>query len=157
MFDKFDKAYLKIIQECGDSQVNECDNINECGDAQVNECDDDIKTESKKENSKKVVTFFTEDPELIDALNSGFNEVVFFVNTTDEDGNDTVKEVKISPDGLEELSVEDAPVDPEDDEAEDIDDEFNESITGAAGGAIAGGLMGGPLGAVAGGLLGSNL
>lgn len=157
MFDKFDKAYLKIIQECGDSQVSECDNINECGDAQVNECGDDIQTESKKENSKKVVTFFTEDPELIDALNSGFNEAVFFVNTTDEDGNDTVKEVKISPDIIEELSVEDAPVDPEDDEAEDIDDEFNESITGAAGGAIAGGLMGGPLGAVAGGLLGSNL
>lgn len=150
MFDKFDKAYLKIIQECGDAQVNECD------DAQVNECDD-IQTESKKENSKKVVTFFTEDPELIDALNSGFSEAVFFVNTTDEDGNDTVKEVKISPDIIEELSVEDAPVDPEDDEAEDIDDEFNESITGAAGGAIAGGLIGGPLGAVAGGLLGSNL
>lgn len=157
MFDKFDKAYLKIIQECGDSQVSECDNINECGDAQVNECGDDIQTESKKENSKKVVTFFTEDPELIDALNSGFSEAVFFVNTTDEDGNDTVKEVKISPDIIEELSVEDAPVNPEDDEAEDIDDEFNESITGAAGGAIAGGLMGGPLGAVAGGLLGSNL
>ena len=152
MFGKFEEAYLKVLKECdetSDAPVVECDKepVNECGDGEQ------VTTEAADENKVKVVSFRTSDPALIDALNSGFEEVVFFVKSVDDDGEETVEEVKFGSDSFDEFSIEDAPADP----VEDGDDEFNEGIAGAAGGAIAGGLVGGPLGAVAGGLLGSEL
>lgn len=152
MFGKFEEAYLKVLKECdetSDAPVTECDKapVNECGDGEQ------VTTEAADENKVKVVSFRTADPALIDALNSGFEEVVFFVKSVDDDGEETIEEVKFGSDSFDEFSIEDAPADP----VEDGDDEFNEGIAGAAGGAIAGGLVGGPLGAVAGGLLGSEL
>lgn len=152
MFGKFEEAYLKVLKECdetSDAPVTECDKapVNECGDGEQ------VTTEAADENKVKVVSFRTSDPALIDALNSGFEEVVFFVKSVDDDGEETIEEAKFGSDSFDEFSIEDAPVDP----VEDGDDEFNEGIAGAAGGAIAGGLVGGPLGAVAGGLLGSEL
>ena len=145
MFGKFEEAYLKVLKECDETSgapATECNNkkpVTECGDGEQ------VATEAA-ENKRKVVTFFTEDPSLIDALNNGFEEVVFFVKSVDDDGEE-IYETVIKGD------IEDAPVDP----AEDGDEEFNEGLAGAAGGAIGGAMLGGPLGAVAGGLLGSEL
>lgn len=151
MFGKFEEAYLKVLKECdetSEAQVTECNKkpVTECGDGEQ------VATEAA-ENKRKVVTFFTEDPSLIDAFNNGFEEVVFFVKSVDDDGEETVEEVKFGPEVFEETTVEDAPVDP----AEDGDEEFNEGLAGAAGGAIGGAMLGGPIGAIAGGLLGSEL
>lgn len=152
MFGKFEEAYLKVLKECDETSgapATECNNkkpVTECGDGEQ------VATEAA-ENKRKVVTFFTEDPSLIDALNNGFEEVVFFVKSVDDDGEETVEEVKFGPEVFEEITVEDAPVDP----SEDGDEEFNEGLAGAAGGAIGGAMLGGPLGAVAGGLLGAEL
>lgn len=151
MFGKFEEAYLKVLKECdetSEAQVTECNKkpVTECGDGEQ------VATEAA-ENKRKVVTFFTEDPSLIDAFNNGFEEVVFFVKSVDDDGEETVEEAKFGPEVFEEITVEDAPVDP----SEDGDEEFNEGLAGAAGGAIGGAMLGGPLGAIAGGLLGSEL
>ena len=163
MFGKFEEAYLKVIKEC-DENISECDKtpIKECDKSPIKECGDDIATEGEengdvatkatKKSKRKVVKFFTEDPALIDALQSGFDSGVIAVKGEDDEEGD---DVTFGPEVFEEVSVEDEPA--EEDEAEDGDEEFNESITGAAGGAIAGGMLGGPVGAVAGGLLGSNL
>lgn len=157
MFGKFEEAYLKVLKECDETSAapaTECDNkkpVTECGDGEQ------VATETAKDNPRKVVTFFTEDPSLIDALNNGFESVVLTVKTVDDDGEESTEEVTFGPEVFEEIAVEDAPVDDDEAAATDGDEEFDESITGAAGGAIAGGMVGGPLGAVAGGLLGSNL
>ena len=162
MFGKFEEAYLKVIKEC-DENISECDKtpIKECGDKAITECgDEEVTTESAKKVKRKVVKFFTEDPTLIDALQSGFDSVIIAVKGEDDEEGD---EVMFGPEVFEEVSIEDEPADAdtadtdEVDEAEDGDEEFNESITGAAGWAIAGGMIGGPVGALAGGLLGSNL
>lgn len=159
MFGKFEEAYLKVIKEC-DENISECDKtpIKECGDKAITECgDEEVTTESAKKVKRKVVKFFTEDPTLIDALQSGFDSVIIAVKGEDDEEGD---EITFGPEVFEEVSIEDEPADADmsdTDEAEDGDEEFNESITGAAGGAIAGGMVGGPVGALAGGLLGSNL
>lgn len=152
MFGKFEEAYLKVLKECdetSEAQVTECNNkkpVTECGDGEQ------VATEAA-ENKRKVVTFFTEDPSLIDALNNGFESAVLTVKTVDDDGEETTEDVTFGPEVFEEITVEDAPVDP----SEDGDEEFNEGLAGAAGGAIGGAMLGGPLGAIAGGLLGSEL
>ena len=151
MFGKFEEAYLKVLKEC-----------DETSDVPVNECGNDkqIATEAADENKVKVVSFRTSDQALIDALNAGFEEVVFFVKSVDDDGEETVEEVKFGPDSFDEFSIEDAPADP----AEDGDDEFNEGVIGAGLGAAGGAALGaaipvvGPvIGAAAGGAIGGSL
>ena len=151
MFGKFEEAYLKVLKEC-----------DETSDIPVNECGNDkqIATEAADENKVKVVSFRTSDQALIDALNAGFEEVVFFVKSVDNDGEETVEEVKFGPDSFDEFSIEDAPADP----AEDGDDEFNEGVIGAGLGAAGGAALGaaipvvGPvIGAAAGGAIGGSL
>ena len=150
MFGKFEEAYLKVLKEC-----------DETSDVPVNECgnDNQIATEAVDEKVK-VVSFRTSDQALIDALNAGFEEVVFFVKSVDDDGEETVEEVKFGSDSFDELSIEDAPADP----AEDGDDEFNEGVIGAGLGAAGGAALGaaipvvGPvIGATAGGAIGGSL
>ena len=151
MFGKFEEAYLKVLKEC-----------DETSDVPVNECDNDnqIATEAVDENKVKVVSFRTSDQALINALNAGFEEVVFFVKSVDDDGEETVEEVKFGSDSFDEFSIEDAPADP----AEDGDDEFNEGVIsaglGAAGGAALGAaipVVGPVIGAAAGGAIGGSL
>ena len=169
MFGKFEEAYLKVLKEC-----------DETSDVPVNECDNDnqIATEAVDENKVKVVSFRTSDQALIDALNNGFEEVVFFVKSVDDDGEETVEEVKFGSDSFDEFSIEDVPADPAEDEdvpadpaedapadpAEDGDDEFNEGVIGAGLGAAGGAALGaaipvvGPvIGAAAGGAIGGSL
>ena len=151
MFGKFEEAYLKVLKEC-----------DETSDIPVNECGNDkqIATEAVDENKVKVVSFRTSDQALIDALNAGFEEVVFFVKSVDDDGEETVEEVKFGSDSFDEFSIEDAPADP----SEDGDDEFNEGVIGAGLGAAGGAALGaaipvvGPvIGAAAGGAIGGSL
>ena len=141
-YSKFEQAYLKVIKECGDNPDGE--------EQQVNECGGEVTTEAKKsENSRKVVTFYTENQDLIDALNSGFEEAVFFVSTEDENGEETVKEVKVTNDGFEEISVVDAPAEAEDDEFNEVTEgAMGAGVGGAAGAAI--GSLAGPIGTVVG-------
>lgn len=72
------------------------------------------------------VCFVTTDQALIDALNSGFEEVVIFTNAKDEEtGEDTVVEVKFGKDSFGELEISAAEEDEEDTESDEID-EFEE-------------------------------
>ena len=67
-----------------------------------------------EEAEVKQVTFLTSDPVLIDALNSGFEEIVLFTNAKDETtGEDTIVEVKIGKDSFGELTVTDVVKDEE--------------------------------------------
>ena len=101
---KFTEAYLKIIAE--ETEVKTTVNSGE--QAQTNEdacpeCGDDPCTCE----GGKVVTFTTTNQSLIDTINSGFQEVVFFVNAKDENGEDTVQEVKFGPEAFAGLQVTD--------------------------------------------------
>jgi hypothetical protein len=118
---KFNEAYLQIIKEDYDTEMN------------------NIPTETEAdEKSLKRVTFLTSDEALIDALNSGVEEVVLFTNAKDETtGEDTVVEVKFGKDSFGELAIEDeAETDEEDTETEEeiteeeeITDDGGEEIT----------------------------
>ena len=92
---KFIEAYLKIINEGADDVPEMNDNQ---GGEEV----------GGEEAPLKKVTFLTSDATLIDALNSGFQEVVFFVNAKDENGEDTVEEVKFKADSFGSVEVTDA-------------------------------------------------
>lgn len=83
----------------------------------------DTETEKIQSNLKKI-TFYTDDAILIDALNSGFEEAVFFVNGKDEvTGEDTVVEVKFGKESFQDYSIEDAEEDAEEECPECKDDE----------------------------------
>ncbi len=91
---KFTEAYLSIIKE-----------ENEGFDPAEAEAEGAEMTEQGGEGAQ-VVCFKTTDKNLIDAINSGFDEVVFFVKAKDEaTGEDTVQEVKFGPEAFEELEV----------------------------------------------------
>jgi hypothetical protein len=78
-----------------------------------------------EEIEMKEICFKTTDAALIDALNSGFEEVVFFVNAKDEaTGEDTVVEVKFGKDSFGDLVITD--VEEEDDEEIDECNEIKE-------------------------------
>ena len=88
---KFNEAYLQIIKEDYDTEMNNVP----------------AETEADEKSLKKV-TFLTSDEALIDALNSGVEEVVLFTNAKDETtGEDTVVEVKFGKDSFGELAIED--------------------------------------------------
>ena len=94
---KFTETYLKIIAEENTTTVEtKVENEDACP-----ECGEDPCTCE----GGKVVSFKTTDPNLIDTINSGFQEVVFFVNAKDENGEDTVQEVKFGPEAFGELEV----------------------------------------------------
>ena len=134
---KIEEAYLKIILECGDGEVQ---------------------TENEEvvpqEKQSKKVAFITSNQDLIDVLNGSFEEVVFFVKSEDEDGEESWEELKFSSDEFGVLTVED--------EAKPTDDpdgnEFSEGTigagAGAAGGAAIGSLIAPGIGTVVGAGLG---
>lgn len=86
-------------------------------------------TEVKAEATPKKVCFLTTDTALIDALNSGIEEVVLFVNTKDEaTGEDNISEVKIGKDSFGELEI--TEVEEDEDDAEDAENELEEGVEG---------------------------
>ena len=110
---KFDQAYLRqlsLIKE--DEDVQDTANIITGGD--------DVK---EVENKLQKVIFFTSDEAVINAFKNGFEEAVFFVKSVNDDGEETVEEVKFGPEVFEEITVEDAPVDAEEDAEEEPADE----------------------------------
>lgn len=116
---KFNKAYLQIIKEDYDGFLPK---ENEVSATAENE-------EVPASDALKQVTFVTSDKALIDAINSGFKEIVLFVNAKDEaTGEDTVTEVKIGKDSFGDITVTDVEEakEDEDEDADDVDDEVEE-------------------------------
>lgn len=94
--DAFTEAYLKIINESSEVEV-----------ASNNEVVDGAATETAAVAMKQVC-FKTADAVLIDALNSGVEEVVLFVNAKDEaTGEDTIAEVKLTKEAFKDLAISD--------------------------------------------------
>ena len=111
---KFIEAYMKIISE-GTDDVPEMNN------------DQDTSEATSEETPLKKVTFLTSDATLIDALNSGFEKAVFFVNAKDEEGEDAVEEVEFKSDSFGSIEVTDAPEEGEgDDQVDEGDDQVDE-------------------------------
>ena len=116
---KFNKAYLQIIKEDYDGFLPK---ENEVSATAENE-------EVPASDALKQVTFVTSDKALIDAINSGFEEIVLFVNAKDEaTGEDTITEVKIGKDSFGDITVTDVEEakEDEDEDADDVDDEVEE-------------------------------
>ena len=93
---KFIEAYLKIINEGADDAAPEM-NDEQGGDEAAEQA-----------ASLKKVTFLTSDEALVNALNSGFEEVVFFVKSENDEGEESVDEVKIGADSFGSVEVTDA-------------------------------------------------
>ena len=113
---KFNKAYLQIIKEDYDGFLPKENEVSATVDNE----------EVPASDALKQVTFVTSDKALIDAINSGFEEIVIFVNAKDEaTGEDTITEVKIGKDSFGDITVTDVEED-EDEDADDVDDEVEE-------------------------------
>jgi hypothetical protein len=105
---------------CGKEGCENCKPAEECGEINedAEEAGEDLDNESEERPLQKVC-FVTTDQALIDALNSGFEEAVFFVNAKDEEsGEDKIVEVKFGKDSFGELEISAA--------EEDEIDEFEE-------------------------------
>lgn len=116
---KFNKAYLQIIKEDYDGFLPKENEVSATVDNE----------EVPASDALKQVTFVTSDKALIDAINSGFEEIVLFVNAKDEaTGEDTVTEVKIGKDSFGDITVTDVEEakEDEDEDADDVDDEVEE-------------------------------
>lgn len=118
--DIFKSAYftdLHLIKEDAD--------VEEMGET----AETDNTAEQTAENKLQEVKFLTSDPALIDALNAGFEEVVFFVKTTNEDGEESVEEVKFTGDSFGDFEISEVEEDSEDDEepAEECGDNKSDS------------------------------
>lgn len=110
---------------CGKEGCKNCKPTEECGEINedAEEAGEDLDNESEELPLQKVC-FVTTDQALIDALNAGFEELVLFVNTKDEEtGEDKIDEVKFGKDSFGELEISAAD---EDDADEDEIDEFEE-------------------------------
>ena len=93
---KFTEAYLAIINEENESFSTEAQTADTA----------DISAQTAADGEAQVICFKTSDKNLIDAINSGFDEVVFFVKAKDEaTGEDTVQEVKFGPESFEDLEI----------------------------------------------------
>lgn len=110
---------------CGKEGCDKCKPAEECGEINedTEEAGEDLDNETEELPLQKVC-FVTTDQVLIDALNSGFEEAVFFVNAKDEEtGEDKIVEVKFGKDSFGELEISAAE---EDDAESDEIDEFEE-------------------------------
>ena len=92
---KFIEAYLNIIKEENEDVAVPMETPAPAEETAVGEG-----------NEEQCVCFKTSDKNLIDAINSGFDEVVFFVKAKDEaTGEDTVAEVKFGPDSFKDFEI----------------------------------------------------
>ena len=76
---KFNKAYLQIIKEDYDGFLPKENEVSATAETE----------EVPASDALKQVTFVTSDKALIDAINSGFEEVVVLVNAKDETTGET--------------------------------------------------------------------
>lgn len=77
---------------------------------------DDEDTASEDGETPTCFCFKTINKDLIDAINSGFDKVVFTVKATDDDGNETTTDVEFSADAFEDFSE----CDVEEDQSADV-------------------------------------
>ena len=97
---KFMQTYLSIIKESTEeSKLQE----------PVETSTKTDETPGESTNELKQICFKTSDKNLIDAINSGFEEVVFFVKAKGDDGEDTITEVKFKEDSFGEFTISDIP------------------------------------------------
>jgi len=116
---EFKKAYLNIIKE-GSFDVP----------AEVTVPAETETDEAPATAELKKVCFVTTDAKLIDALNSGFEEVVIFTNAKDEaTGEDTVIEVKFGKDSFGNVEITDVEEDDVANECGDVTGEDDEMAT----------------------------
>lgn len=91
---KFAAAYMQLIKQA----AGDVENVEEVSAAVA-----------PVENTLKTVSFVTSDPVLIDALNSGFEEAVFFTNCKNEaTGEDDICEVKFKKESFGPFTIVDA-------------------------------------------------
>jgi hypothetical protein len=118
MQNKFEEAYLKIINESADKNVE-----NKEKDTMDLLDDDEF----------KIITFKTKNKDLIEVLNNGFTKITFSV----DDDNDADDTIEILPSSIIDLSIEEEDADEnliheedENDEDENLIDEEDEELTG---------------------------
>lgn len=146
----FTHAYLKslhLLKQNEDQDIEQKEVLSENDDEEVEDeievdvTDDQESTDSDEneddnnednEDQPTCFCFKTTNQNLIDAINSGFEEVVFFVKATDGEGQDTITEVKFTADDFEDFEEcecdEDEEGQEETDQTEDIpeDEEFGD-------------------------------
>lgn len=108
----FERAYLNLINEDKEKEIDDI-KVDQDEDQEV---DTDVDTDQETEetqNPVKKVCFLTSDPDLIDALNKGFEEVVLFVKSENENGEESVEEIKFKSDSFGDVEVTDAEEDDE--------------------------------------------
>lgn len=116
---KFAAAYMQLIKQAAD----EIEEIGAISAAPV-----------PVENTLKTVSFVTSDPILIDALNSGFEEAVFFTNCKNEvTGEDDICEVKFKKESFGPFTIVDAEEkivgeEEQEEEYEEIEDDEDEDV-----------------------------
>ena len=107
--DIFRNAYLQqlgLIKEDAEVEVSETDTAEDDG----------------ANNEVKQVTFKTSDPAVLDAFNKGFEEVVFFVKSVDEEtGEEKIDEVKIGSASFDDFEIADVEEVSEEDAESEID------------------------------------
>lgn len=109
---------------CGKEGCDKCKPAEECGEINedTDETGEDLDNETEELPLQKVC-FVTTDQALIDALNAGFEELVLFVNTKDEEtGEDKIDEIKFGKDSFGELEISAADEEPESDEIDEFDE-----------------------------------
>ncbi len=126
---EFKRAYLNIIKEgLGDMTMGE------------EVPPQEATTEETATGSAKRICFTTSNEELINLLcrEPGFEEVVFFVPEKDEQGNETISEVKLGRDAFEGIEISDTSEDEEDvaNECGDAAESVENEDTGDTGGDI---------------------
>ena len=110
--DKDQKADDEEVKDVEDTSSDEAetsddqaeDNGQEQGEGEAS--DDETSEEDEKTEEDQAPTCFcfkTINKDLIDAINSGFDKVVFTVKAKDDDGNDTTTEVEFSADAFEDF------------------------------------------------------
>ena len=113
---KFAEAYLNIIKE-ENEQFAATDASTEAPSAPETTAEG-APAEGAEVKPVQCVCFKTSDQALIDAIKSGFDEVVFFVKAKDEaTGEDTIAEVKFGANAFEDFEVK--PIEAEETAAED--------------------------------------
>lgn len=98
-YDAFERAYLKAL-----GLIKEDVEDLETTDVEIS---DELPAgaEGEEEKPMKKVCFMTSDEDLINAISNGFEEVVFFVKSEDENGEETVEEVKVKGDSFGDVDV----------------------------------------------------
>lgn len=144
--DKQDEVISDDVDEEKDKDAEEqteADDAETSDDSEEGQDKEDGDEQGEDEESATCFCFKTTNKTLIDAINSGFDKVVFTVKAKDDEGNDTTTDVEFTSEDFvdfgeceeeqgEEEGLDDLDNLPEDDEVGDITDEFGDVEDGAS-------------------------